>query len=232
MRDEEYVFRQDVREKKITAQSARKRVGKTRKVTLPMDYLTKKELKAMNGDVKTFNLSRPMKWDEFRSMPNDLQAAYIKALREKFNVTNVALTKMFGVSKQTVLARFEVIGVATRIGAAGKRMNLQEANAWYAWLGGAETPTSEPETASSTEAVADPGNIVLDVASAAQLPNIPVVSAADTRGDALAPRSGELEFCGYPEDIMRAVVALLGGASVEMRVSWRPTPKEGARDDG
>ncbi len=228
MRDEEYVFRQDVREKKITAQSARKRVGKTRKVTLPMDYLTKKELKATNGDVKTFNLSRPMKWDEFRSMPNDLQAAYIKALREKFNVTNVALAKMFGVSKQTVLARFEVIGVATRIGAAGKRMNLQEANAWYAWLGGAETPTSEPETASSTEAVADPGNIVLDDASAAQLPNIPVAPAPDV----LAPRSGVLEFCGYPEDIMRAVVALLGGASVEMRVSWRPMPKEGARDDG
>lgn len=228
MRDEEYVFRQDVREKKITAQSARKRVGKTRKVTLPMDYLTKKELKDMNGDVKTFNLSRPMKWDEFRSMPNDLQAAYIKALREKFNVTNVALAKMFGVSKQTVLARFEVIGVATRIGAAGKRMNLQEANAWYAWLGGAETPTSEPETASSTEAVADPGNIVLDAASAAQLPCIPVAPAPDV----LAPRSGILEFCGYPEDIMRAVVALLGGASVKMRVSWRPMPKEGARDDG
>lgn len=228
MRDEEYVFRQDVREKKITAQSARKRVGKTRKVTLPMDYLTKKELKAMNGDVKTFNLSRPMKWDEFRSMPNDLQAAYIKALREKFNVTNVALAKMFGVSKQTVLARFEVIGVATRIGAAGKRMNLQEANAWYAWLGGAETPTSEPETDSSTEAVADPGNIVLDAASAAQLPNIPVAPAPDV----LAPRAGELEFCGYPEDIMRAVVALLGGAPVKMRVSWRPVPKEGARDDG
>ena len=182
----------------------------------------------MNGDVKTFNLSRPMKWDEFRSMPNDLQAAYIKALREKFNVTNVALTKMFGVSKQTVLARFEVIGVATRIGAAGKRMNLQEANAWYAWLGGAETPTSEPETASSTEAVADPGNIVLDAASAAQLPCIPVAPAPDV----LAPRSGVLEFCGYPEDIMRAVVALLGGASIKMRVSWRPMPKEGARDDG
>lgn len=207
MRDEEYVFRQDVREKKITAQSARKRVGKTRKVTLPMDYLTKKELKAMNGDVKTFNLNKPMSWEEFKAMPNDLQAAYIKALREKFNVTNVALTKMFGVSKQTVLARFEVIGVATRIGAAGKRMNLQEANTWYAWLNSAEMPASEPETASSTEAVADPGNIVLDAASAAQLPCIPVAPAPDV----LAPRSGVLEFCGYPEDIMRAVVALLGG---------------------
>lgn len=225
MRDEEYVFRQDAREKKITAQSARKRVGKTRKVTLPMDYLTKKELKAMNGDVKTFNLSRPMKWGEFRSMPNDLQAAYIKALREKFNVTNTALAKMFGVAKQTVLARFEVIGVATRIGAAGKRMSLQEANTWYAWLNGAEMPASEPETAAP---IADPGNIVLDAASAAQLPNIPVTPAPD----ALSPRAGELEFCGYPEDIMRAVVALLGGAAVEMRVSWRPVSAEGVRDDG
>lgn len=228
MRDEEYVFRQDVREKKITAQSARKRVGKTRKVTLPMDYLTKKELKDMSGDVKTFNLSRPMKWDEFRSMPNDLQAAYIKALREKFNVTNVALAKMFGVAKQTILTRFEVIGVAPRVNVTGKRMSIQEANAWYAWLNGAETPASDPGTASGTDAAADPGNIVLDSASAAQLPNIPVSPAPDV----LAPRAGELEFCGYPEDIMRAVVALLGGAAVEMRVSWRPVPAEGARDDG
>ena len=38
----------------------------------------------MNGDVKSYNLNRPMTWEEFRSMPQDLQIMYIKKLRNEY----------------------------------------------------------------------------------------------------------------------------------------------------
>ena len=47
MKDEEYLFRQDSRDKALTARSARHKrthCGKGGRVKLPSDYMTKKEL--------------------------------------------------------------------------------------------------------------------------------------------------------------------------------------------
>ena len=88
MEDEKYVFFQDVREKKVTGYSARKQrshCGKGGRVKFPSDYLTKKELKNMSGECKSYRMNSPMKWLEFRFMPRDLQIAYIKAIKEKYN---------------------------------------------------------------------------------------------------------------------------------------------------
>lgn len=52
MKDEEYIFRQESREKAITARGAHNRrthCGKGGRVKLPSDYMTKKELEKMNG---------------------------------------------------------------------------------------------------------------------------------------------------------------------------------------
>ena len=56
----EAIFKQDSREKKTIGHSAAKRVGKRKRVTFPSDYLSAKELKRMNGDVKNYRLDQPI----------------------------------------------------------------------------------------------------------------------------------------------------------------------------
>ena len=104
MPDEQYVMISDSIEKKKIAHSSHNRkthCGKGGRVKFPSDYLSKKELKAMNGDVKSYNLNRPMTWKEFRSMPQDLQIMYIKKLRNEFGVPDIILAKSMGVGKSS-----------------------------------------------------------------------------------------------------------------------------------
>lgn len=104
MPDEQYVMISDSIEKKKIAHSSHNRkthCGKGGRVKFPSDYLSKKELKAMNGDVKSYNLNRPMTWEEFRSMPQDLQIMYIKKLRNEFGVPDSALGKAMGVCRSS-----------------------------------------------------------------------------------------------------------------------------------
>ena len=102
--DEQYVMISDSIEKKKIARSSHNRkthCGKGGRVKFPSDYLSKKELKAMNGDVKSYNLNRPMTWKEFRSMPQDLQIMYIKKLRNEFGVPDIVLCKVMGICKSS-----------------------------------------------------------------------------------------------------------------------------------
>lgn len=104
MPDEQYVMISDSIEKKKISHSSHNRkthCGKGGRVKFPSDYLSKKELKAMNGDVKTYNLNKPMTWEEFRSMPQDLQIMYIKKLRNEFGVPDSVLSKAMGVCKSS-----------------------------------------------------------------------------------------------------------------------------------
>lgn len=91
MDDEKYAFEEEVREKKIIARSAHKRTVKGGRVRLHSDNLSKKELKKMSGEAKTYNLGQPMKWAEFKSMPDDLKVEYIKQIRERFNVYDMKI---------------------------------------------------------------------------------------------------------------------------------------------
>ena len=104
MPDEQYVMISDSIEKKKIAHSSHNRkthCGKGGRVKFPSDYLSKKELKAMNGDVKSYSLNKPMTWKEFRSMPQDLQIMYIKKLRNEFGVPDSVLCKTMGVCRSS-----------------------------------------------------------------------------------------------------------------------------------
>ena len=100
MSDEAFDLKQENREKKITAGSARNRRGHTGKggrVRLPSDNLTQKQWEAKNGECKTYRLGAPMDWDEFSAMPDDLKAMYVKNLRRKFSIPDEALATVMGV---------------------------------------------------------------------------------------------------------------------------------------
>ena len=98
--DEAWDYIQDCKEKKALGNNARHKVvhsGKRGGVKTAMDYMTKKQLRAMNGEVQTYRLGSPMGWEEFSSMPDDLKKMYIKKLRDKFTVPDDALATAMGI---------------------------------------------------------------------------------------------------------------------------------------
>lgn len=88
MKDEEYVFYQDIKEKKSTARGAFHKKGgsKSKKCTLPHEYLSKKEIEKMNGPITTWSMNKFYKYPEFQSMPADIQEAYLTTLIKKYRV--------------------------------------------------------------------------------------------------------------------------------------------------
>lgn len=91
--DEEYVFRQDIREKKSIGRGSRckKNGSKSKKCTLPSDYLTRKEKMAMSGEVKTYDMRKFYTYEEFKQFPGDIQLQYLNSLINRYDVTIAAI---------------------------------------------------------------------------------------------------------------------------------------------
>lgn len=141
MDDIEYMYKQDLREKKSIAASAKHRKGKVigpKGCRLPSDYLTKKERNAMNGPVTTYDLGKPVKFKEFKSWPTDIQKEYILRLDSLYQPTNIALGAMLGIHTNTAKNIRKVLGIL--VGRGGHR-HFDEAG-WNAFING-ETAGSE-----------------------------------------------------------------------------------------
>lgn len=82
-------------EKKRLARNAKyqKKGSRSKKCTLPDDFLTPAERKKLNGPVHTYNLGKAMTADEFRKMPPDLRRQYLIKLRDEYNVSSSAICK-------------------------------------------------------------------------------------------------------------------------------------------
>ena len=114
MKDEEYVFMQDIKEKKSIARGAFHKKGgsKSKKCTLPSDYLTRKEREKMNGEVKRWNMNEFYTWNEFKEMPKDIAAAYISTLNQKYRVSMMNIAeKLFHVAKPTFSTYIKKSGI-------------------------------------------------------------------------------------------------------------------------
>lgn len=101
MTNEEYIFQQTSRERKRIGAGAyaRKKGSKTRKCTLPSDNLTAGQIKKRNGEIMEYKLNKPMKWKEFRSMPEDLQKEYIQKLASEKKAKAKDVAEMLGIHK-------------------------------------------------------------------------------------------------------------------------------------
>ena len=99
MTNEAYIFKQDVREKAITARSSHK-VGSSRrrKCRFSSDRLTKKEWEKLNGPIHTITPGEAMPWAAFKAVPDTLQKKYIEGILEKYKVGPNAIARMFGIS--------------------------------------------------------------------------------------------------------------------------------------
>ena len=97
-------FDYDAMQKKRIAHGAShmKRGSKSKKCTLPSDYLTAAQKRRLNGPVSTYKLDEPMGWESFKAMPEDLQKQYILNLQNTYQANDKMIGKMFGKSDVTV----------------------------------------------------------------------------------------------------------------------------------
>lgn len=96
-------FDKEVQHRKEISRSAAKRVNgsKSKKCSLPSDNLTKKQIRAMSGEVVTYNIHKAMTWEEFKGLPDDLAQLHLEYIVKKYRATAKAIAEAFGVHPVT-----------------------------------------------------------------------------------------------------------------------------------
>lgn len=210
MKDETYLFHSDCRDKKNIARSARnKRThnGKSGRVKFPSDYMTKKELNAMNGEVKSYRLNDPMSWKEFKAMPDDIKVVYVKLLREKFRCFDSAIAEMMGINKCSFSQEIKRLGLGYGTKHGGNRA-WEEKEAFYAWAHGVPAVAID-EIEKEAEEITEP------------IPELhEATEGIEEIGKKLIPTTGNMMFEGKVEDVLKTIGVLLGNANVHISVTW------------
>lgn len=228
MTDEKFTFIEDLREKKKTATGAyhkRTHCGKGGAVRFPSDFMTKKEREAMNGEVKSYKLNDPMSWAEFKSMPDDIKITYIKALRQRYNVSDTALAGMFGVSQTVVSKEMRRLGIP---GYSKGRNTVWDADGWYAWVNGVPVEAEE-EAVTFTHGKCF--ELVLDDFAAEEIEAARAAVSEKCDEEVLEqaekcdctraiPGWGQMELEGNVEECAATLQMLLADSRVKLTVSW------------
>lgn len=164
MTDEKFTFVEDVKEKKMASRSARNRMahtGKGGKVRFPHDNLTRKEMEAMNGEIRCYRMNDPMKWEDFKTMPVDLQVQYIKAIRNRWHVSDSCIARMMGVNQSHFSHHAQKIGVALGRGTGNQK---SDKDGFLAWCSGAEKSKISGDTEEAREISSAPDGEVCETA--------------------------------------------------------------------
>lgn len=149
-------FDYDALQKKRVAASARRRKSgsRSRHVSLPSDHLTQKELKAMCGEVQSYDMASPVRWSAFLTWPRDLQQEYISKLQADYGATGEMLAECFATSRATVIRGLEESGI--RLVPQPRRISreaaLERVRRWRGFLYGSDGgPATEEPTGETTE---------------------------------------------------------------------------------
>lgn len=120
----------DALEKKRIARSAFAHVSfKRGGCTLPSDMMTAKEKKELNGEVKSYNVTRPMLWAEYKALPDDLKREYWRNM-QGCGGTAAWLAPLMGIGDKSIINAAKAAGVPFRRG--GGNIELWQA-AEYKW---------------------------------------------------------------------------------------------------
>lgn len=150
------------------ARQAQKKKCHGKRPKLPSDGMSKKELMAMNGAVVTMTPNKPMRYAQFKLLPDHLKKEYLQHLITTYEANGRMLGEMFGITSQHVNFVIKELGLPG--GKAGKRVSREAEEAWKRFLGvqdaqGEEltpaeetveqTPAAEAEAAAQEEVMAD-----------------------------------------------------------------------------
>lgn len=201
-------FDWDVLQKKRVASGAYhiKRGSRSKKCTLPSDYMTASQKRRMNGNVETYNMTAPMAWKTFKKLPNDLKEEYMQSLVDKMDVSQtVAARDMFSISSATMSLYLKENGLVwpkTKHGL--KKFAGESLDSWNEFLNRkdvqepvAQEPAQEQETKPARKE--------------------PTAKPACNLNKGAELMSGSLTLCGNVYDIASKLVSLLG-ANGEWRI--------------
>lgn len=205
MTDEKYIFTETERDRKRTARGAYAKKGGrgSRKVHMPSDYLSRKEREQMNGEVKSNKLNEPMSWKEFKKMPDDIQAQYLRGILERFDPEMNMVARLMKCSACTLSKRMKELGVRPRRGGSH---DPDRNDAFLAWWNGITFPT---ESGGAVENTAEPEEPKEEVKAVAELP-----------GRKCYPSSGRMILLGNPAEIAETIAGFLGDKPISCTVEW------------
>lgn len=229
MKDETYAFISDVKDKGVTARSARHtrtHCGKGGRVRLPSDNLSKKELQKMNGECKSYRLNDPMGWKEFKSMPDDLKVAYINLLRQKFNVPGAQIAKMMGINTCSFSQEMTRLGIGTGKSSRG-RSTQWDKEGFLAWWHGVDAlPTPVPEETKAPEVYME-DDLPFEEPDPIQAEESVTVKTVPVTA---TPCNGSMQFKCPADQALNTLAQLLGNTNCAISVMWRVIEEGGAED--
>ena len=159
-------FDYDAYQKKRVAASARRRKSgsRSRYVGLPSDHLTQKELRAMSGEVQSYNMNAPVRWSAFLSWPHDLQQEYVSKLQADYGATGEMLAECFDTSRAIVIRGLKEAGIqlVSQPRHLSKKDVLERTQRWHGFLYGdhgapcEETPETEEPLGGASTGIEEP----------------------------------------------------------------------------
>lgn len=154
-------FDYDVRDRKRVASMAKykKNGSKSKKCSLPSDGMTKKQWKERCGELMSFNIKKPMSWEQFKSMSHDLQKEYVTTLTTTYKVGLPKVADMLGCCEASLRNYLKKHIPDFVSGSSKGRLSKENMEAWAEFLktGGIVQPATEPEesTEPQVEVVAE-----------------------------------------------------------------------------
>jgi hypothetical protein len=128
-------FDYDCLQKKRVARSAYNHVNARRgKCRLPHENLTRKELNALNGEVKTYSLQHPMSYETFMDLPEDVQKLYIYSLQDRFKANDTMVGEMWDKPSKHVGFLRRKLGIKGLPRGGGSIPTKDQRTAWEAFL--------------------------------------------------------------------------------------------------
>ncbi len=201
MKDEEFIFYQDIKEKKSIGRGifCKKNGSKSKQCTLPSDKLTRKEKLALNGEVISWNMKKFYSWEEFKSMPNDIQVEYVNSLINRYDVGLSVISKeVFGKSRQVLSTYFS------------RKDELKYVNTFRGRHSSDGADRLKKAMASEANDICEPEKVI----------EVPVVETEEPKVESqLSILHMTVDVNGFDDDIWNSIKTLFDGQKVSVKIS-------------
>lgn len=177
----------------------------------------------MSGECVTYNLNKPMDWDTFKRMPEDLQKEYIRSLRARFGVNNRGIADMLGTGRKNFQVYVGKLGMTLGKGSGNDPWDVV---GFERWKRGEDETNCEKGPEAAVEAVREENPCLIMPNKAGGLQ--PVDSRVSRQR--VVPATGSMGFEGNIRSICDALVGLLDGEEVFLEVSWHVQSEEGGHE--
>ena len=184
----------------------------------------------MSGEVKNYDLKQPMKWAEYKTLPDDLRREYIMRLKNLYGATDTCMGEMLGVCRPAVHRE------RVRLGIPGAPKGSRPAPEWASFV-----KYGTPREATPLGDLIPPEvKAKLDKYEEKHPPA--VIEKTDSPNPMCAeftpkpkeevfrpfavPVSGDIRLRGTAAMIGETLYLLTGGENISCRISWE-TIREG-----